>query len=476
MAHLLETMTRASKEARPTSDIARAPREDVVPASIAQERLCELQRVLPGIPFFNILYALRLTSPVGRVALEQSINEIVRRHEILRTTFAFVDGQYVQVITPQLPLRLDSDDLHTLPESEKETAGYQIIQKELLHCFDLVHGPLLRIRLVRLAEQEHLLLINMHQAIGDGWSLGVLVDELVVTYDAFAAGVASPLMPLSIQYADFAYWQRHWQANQEIVLQLAYWREQLRDPLPVLAFATARPRQTIDGLHTARRELAVPQSLLEKTRRFSRSEGCTLFMALTAALKIMLYCHFGLEDLRVATHVANRNRFGTERLIGPLVNTVILRTNFGGDPNPQEVMHRVRATTLAAFAHQDLPFEELVDTLERERGLKAPALAQVMFVLHSSSLRPILTSGKMIALEEANPNMSLPLVMATNFDFTLTLHEGAHGLVGADEMTIDHLLGDFQSALEQMVTQPELPISTIRALLNEELSKLPPRA
>ncbi len=481
LAHHLETMTDAGQAGQPGSGVVRAPREDGVPASIAQERLWELQRVLPRIPFFNIVYALRTTSAVDAVALERSINEIVRRHEILRTTFAVIDGQCVQIIASQLPLHLRFDDLHTLPESEKDTAGHQIIQEEVLHCFDLVHDSLLRARLVRLAEREHLLIINMHHAIADGWSLGVLVGELVVIYEAFSTGVAPVLKPLSIQYADFAYWQRHWRSHPKVIAQLAYWREQLRDPLPVLAFPTSRPRQTIDGLNPARRDVALPASLLEDVKRFSQQEGGTLFMALTAALKMLLYCHLGREDLRVATLVANRNRPGTDRLIGPLVNTVILRTDLSGDPNPKEMMRRVRATTLAAFGHQDLPFEELVATLERERAVKAAALAQVMFVLHNASLRPMLHGTNAIILEEANPTMSLPLVTATNFDFTLTLHEGTDGLVGScvykqnvfDGNTVDQLLGNFQSVLEQMVTYPERPLSAIRVSLTEELSKLP---
>jgi acyl-CoA synthetase (AMP-forming)/AMP-acid ligase II len=484
MAHQLETTMGVGQVGQRTSGVVHAPREDGVPASFAQERLCELQRVLPGIPFFNIVYALRITSPVDTVTLERSINEIVRRHEILRTTFAVVDGQYLQIIAPQLQLRLGIDDLHTSPLSKKDIAAHRIIQEELLHCFDLVHGPLLRTRLVRMAEQEHLLFINMHHAISDGWSLGVLADELVVIYDGISAGVVSPLMPLSIQYADFAYWQRHWQSQPEVVAQLVFWREQLREPLPVLAFATAGPRQTIDGLRPARRELVLPASLLENAKRFSQHEGGTLFMGLTAALKMLLYCHLGQEDLRVATLVANRNRPGTGRLIGPLVNTVILRTNLGGDPNPREIMRRVRATALAAFGHQDLPFEELVETLKRERALKPADLAQIMFVLHNASLRPVPHFAHAMTLEEAHPTMSLPLVMATNFDFTLTLHEGAHGLVGScvykqnifDEVIVDRLLRDLESMVEQMVIQPERPLSAIRVALTDAVSKVAPRA
>ena len=211
----------------------------------------------------------------------------------------------------------------------------------------------------------------MHQAICDGWSLGVFVEELVALYDVFSGQEESSLAPLSIQYADFAHWQRLWQSQSEIIAQLEYWREQLREPLPVACLAMSGPRQTIDDLRTARRGWILPASLAEAAKRFSRQEGGTLFMVLVAALKTLLHRYLGQDDVRVATNVANRNRPGTEALIGPLVNTVILRTNLGGDPNAREVMRRVRATTLAAFARQDLPLEELVQNLEGERRARA---------------------------------------------------------------------------------------------------------
>jgi Condensation domain len=446
----------------------RVPRNDRVPASIAQERVWTLQQALPGLPFFNILYALRLTSPIDMGDLERSINEVVRRHEILRTTFAVVDGRHVQVIAPHLTVPLTFDDLHALPESKKETVGQRLVQEEVLHSFDLAQGPLFRTRLVRLAVREHLLLITMHQIIADGWSLGVLIEELMALYDAFSAREASPLAPLSIQYADFAHWQRHWQSHPDIVAQLAYWREQLHDPLPVMKLATTRPKRIVDEFRTARREVALPASLSEAVKRFSHREGGTLFMALVAAFKILLHGYLGQENLPVATLVANRNRPGTEALIGPLVNTVILRTSLAGDPTPQEVMRRVRATTLGALAHGDLPFEELVEYLERERALKPAALAKVMIWLQNAALRPVASFRHKLTFEEANPNMLLPLVTITTFDVILMLRESAHGLRGCcvykphlfRTRTIDRLLLDFQEVLEHMVTQPERPIST----------------
>ena len=478
MAHYLETLIQAGQAWRASSAIVRVPREDGMPASIAQERLWKLQQALPDIPFFNILYALRLSWPFDMAVLKRSINEIVRRHEILRTTFAVADGRYVQVIAPQLIVPLTFNDLQALPKSKKERIAHQFIQDEVLHSFDLAQGPLFRTRLVRLAEREHLLLISTHQVISDGWSLGVLVDELAALYDAFSGRAASPLAPPSIQYADFAHWQRRWQSCPDIVAQLAYWREQLHDPLPVMKLAMSRPKRTIDRFRTTRRGWALPASLSEAAKRFSHREGGTLFMALVGALKTLLYRYSGQEDLRVATNVANRNRPGTEGLIGPLANIVILRTNLGGDPSLQEVMRRVRATTLAAFAHQDLPFEVLAETLQRERSPEPVALAQVMILLQNAALRPAVSSRHTLTFEEADPSMLLPLVTIPTFDVILMLRESAYGLVGScvykshlfSAMTIDRMLRDFQEVLEHMVTQPERPISAIRVSRNEKRS------
>ena len=277
MAEYLETLIQTD-QARPLSSaIVPIVREDGLPASFAQERLWKLQHALPGLPFFNILYALRLTSPFDMAVLERSINEIVRRHEILRTTFAAADGRYVQVIAPQLTVPLTFNDLHALSKSKKERVAHQLIQDEVLHSFDLAQGPLFRTGLVRLTEREHLLLFTMHQVISDGWSLGVLVEELAALYDAFSTRKASPLPPPSTQYADFAHWQRHWRSHPDIVAQVAYWQEQLHGPLPLMKLAKARPRRTIDGFRTARREVALPPSLVRSSISWkSPSENATM--------------------------------------------------------------------------------------------------------------------------------------------------------------------------------------------------------
>src|SRR5262249_2155760 len=275
VANYLERLIRAEETLRSSSVIERVPRENgAAPTSIAQERLLKLQHALPDVPLFNTVYVLRLTSPVDATILERCINEIVRRHEILRTTFADVNGQDRQVIAPQLTVPLAFKDLHKLQTSSKEAAVQEIFQEELRHSFDLARGPLIRARLARLAERNHLLLMNMSGIIEDGWSLGVLIDELATLYDAFSAGRASPLAPLPIQYADFACWQRRWRSYPDIAAQLTYWLEQLHHPLPVMKLATARKRK-IDDFHTARRRVALPAKLSEAAKRFSQREGVT---------------------------------------------------------------------------------------------------------------------------------------------------------------------------------------------------------
>jgi acyl-CoA synthetase (AMP-forming)/AMP-acid ligase II/acyl carrier protein len=474
LADQIERLTNAGQARRLSPSIPRSPGTGQRMASIAQARLCELQNALPDLPFLNILYALRLNSSVEVGVLERSINEIVRRHKILRTTFPIKDNGYVPVVARQLTVPLKFDDLRGSPKSKMQTVAHRLIGEEALHLFDLARGPLLRTRLLRLAEREHLLLITMHQVICDGWSLGVLVEELTAVYDAFFAGRQTPLAPLAIQYTDFAHWQRQWRSHPDFVAQLAYWREQLRDPLPVIKLAPARSRPKVDDLRTARREVALPAKLSKAIKRFSQEEGDTLFMALIAAFDTLLHLYTAEEDVRVATLVANRNRPGSEHLIGPLVNTVILRTSLSDDPSPREVMRRVRATALAAFAHQELPFEELVEILEQERGLKPEALSKVMIWLHNAALRPIASSAHKLAFEEANPSMLVPLMTITKFDVILMLRESGRELVGCcvykphlfRASMIDRILRDFRKVLELMLTQPDRPISTMRTSLN----------
>lgn len=473
VANHIERLVQAGQASQSGPAIASAPRKSgIMPASSAQERLCRLQTAFADVPFHNVLYALRLTSACDPAVLERSINETMRRHEILRTTFAVIDGRYVQVIAPQLTVPVAYDDLRAVSGADAESSRFQIIQEEMLHSFDLAQGPLIRARLLCFADDHLLLLISLHQVVCDGWSLGVLVHELVTSYDSFASDAASPLAPLPYQYADFAHWQRNWRSDSEIARQLAYWREHLRGPLPALKLAKSAGGSTIDNLQTARRRFTLPAGLVHAARRFSHRERGTLFMALVAALKTLLHRYLGEVDLRVATNVANRKRAGTELLIGPLVNTLILRTRLDGDPDACEVLRRVRATTLAAFDNQDLPFEELAEIIAHERATAPASLANVMVLLQNASLRPRTKFEGTLACEEANPNMILPMVTATTFEVILAFVESSDGLVATciykphlfSGEAIDRLIADFENVIKQMVAQPERPISQFRIL------------
>jgi acyl-CoA synthetase (AMP-forming)/AMP-acid ligase II/aryl carrier-like protein len=471
LASSLETAVKA-KQGQQTSAIVPVPRERALPASIAQEQIWVVDQVFQGLPLFNILYAMRLQGICHVAILQQSCDEIIRRHEALRTTLAAVEGRLVQVIAPTLSVPVTVVELCALTTPERESEAQRLADAEARQPFDLEQGPLLRLRLLRMDEQQHLLLVTMHHIIADGWSLGVLAHELAVLYDAFSTSEPSPLPELRIQYADFAHWQRQWRDNVVMAAQLAYWQEQLRNPLPALELPTDHPRGNALSLRTARQSLVLPGKLSESLRGLSHRDGGTLFMTLVAAFKMLLYGYTGQEDLRVATLIANRNRRETEEVIGLFVNMVILRTDLRGDPTYREVLQRVRATTLAAYAHQDLPFEDLVQTLERERGLKPPSLCQVMFILQNATLRPLQRSTRTLNIQEADLSMMVPPLVATTFDVILILCESPQELTSSciykaalfDAATINRMLRDFQHVLECLIGQPEQPLSTFRSL------------
>jgi amino acid adenylation domain-containing protein len=447
-------------------------REQALPASIAQEQIWVVDQVFQGLPLFNILYAMRLQGICHVAILQQSCDEIIRRHEALRTTFAAVEGRLVQIIAPTLSVPVTVVDLRALPTPKRESEAQRLADVEARQPFDLEQGPLLRLRLLRMDEQEHLLLVIMHHSIGDGWSLGVLAHELTVLYDAFSTNEPSPLPELRIQYADFSYWQRQWRNNGVMAAQLVYWQEQLRDPLPALELPADHPRGAALSFRTARQTLGLPGKLSEALRGLSHREGSTLFMTLVAAFKMLLYGYTGQEDLRVATFIANRNRRETEEVIGLFINMVILRTDLRGDPTCQEVLQRVRATTLAAYAHQDLPFEDLVQTLECERGLKRSSLCQVMFILQNAMHRPLQRSARTLSFLETDLSILMPPHLGTTFEIVLLLSERPQGLTVSaiykrdlfDASTIARILGDFQHVLECLIGQLERPLATFRSL------------
>ena len=446
-----------------TSPIRPMRRDDKAVASIAQEQLWYLDQALPNMPFSNMSYSLRLTGALDSVALEQSFNEIIKRHDILRTTFASIDEHPVPIIAPTRRMDLFVEDLSNWDDAERTQEALRIAREEALTPFDLELGPLLRVRVLRLTTQDHLLLMTMHHMISDGWSIGVLTHELAVLYEAFTAGEPSPLSALPIQYADFALWQRHGLDREIRETQRGYWKEQLGDSIPVLELPTDRPRTTAMELRTARQDWVLPQVLSEKLMAFSHRQGCTLFMTLLAGFNSLLHRYTGQDDLRVGTLFANRHRRETEELIGYFVNTVVLQTHLGDNPTLQEVLHRVRATTLEAYTHQDIPFEEIVQTLEQQQVVQRTSLFQVMLILQNAMQRSVQLPGLTLQV------LGTDYLAATTCDMVLMLNERPQGLAGAclykphlfDPESISCILKDFQQVLLAFTDDPELRLSEL---------------
>jgi amino acid adenylation domain-containing protein len=441
-------------------------RNENLPLSFAQQRLWFLDQLVPDAPIYNIPLAYRVTGELNVAALEQSLSEIVRRHEALRTTFTAVDGQPIQVIAPEIGLRLPVVNLRVIAETEREKEVQRLATQQAQQPFDLTTGPLLRVQLLHLDEAEHVLLLTMHHIASDGWSLGVLMRELAVLYEAFSTEKPASLPELPIQYADFALWQREWLSGAVLDSQLAYWKQQLGGELPVLELPTDRPRPPVQTYRGAKQSFELSKDLTDALKALSRREGVTLFMTLLAVFKTLLYRYTGQEDVVVGSPIANRNRAEIEGLIGFFVNTLVLRSDLGRTPSFRELLGRVREVALGAYAHQDMPFERLVEELQPERDMSYNPLFQVMFVLQNAPVPE---------MEFSNLTLS-PLKVdskTAKFDLTLSLTETEQGLIGAfgyntdlfNEVTITRTVGHWQTLLEGIVADPdkrilELPILT----------------
>ncbi len=432
------------------------------PLSSGQRRIWCFEQLAPDIPLYNIPLAFRLKGLLKVVSLEQSINEVLRRHEALRTTFVTVDGQPAQIIASVLTLKLLMIDLQNLPQSKQEAEIWRLAVEEAQKPFNLTQGPLVRTTLLRLSEEEHILLLTMHHIISDGWSIGVLLRELSVLYKAFSTGTTSPLPELPIQYGDYVHWQSKGLPSDVLHTQLTYWKEQLVGPLPVVVLPTDRPRPPIRSFRGAIQSFIIPASLTEALKTLSQRQGVTLFMTLLAAFLTLLYRYTGQEDIFVASPIAGRNNVETEELIGVFINVLILRTNLSGNPSFQELLSRVRKVALEAYAHQDLSFEQLVELLQPMRDLSYIPLFQVMFVLQNAPI----------------PSLDLPSIIAcplevhsgtSKFDLTLELAETSDGLTGGfeyntdlfDTLTIVRMTSHFQALLEGIVSHSKQQISAL---------------
>ncbi|BAZ22617.1 McnC protein [Kalymmatonema gypsitolerans NIES-4073] len=461
-----------------------------LPLSFAQQRLWFLDQLVPNNPFYNVPAAFRLTGSLNLRALEQTFNEIVRRHEALRTTFAIVEGQPVQVIAPILNVSLAVRDLQQLPQvvvaptprDQREKEARRLMTQEAQRPFNLSTDPLLQVTLLRLDEAEHILVLNMHHIVSDGWSIGVLIREIALLYTAFASNQRSSLPELPIQYADFAYWQRQWLQGEVLAKQLGYWQKQL-EGVSMLNLPTDRPRPALPTYRGARQFLQLPKSLSEALETLSQQEGVSLFMTMLAAFQILLYRYTQQEDIAVGSAIANRNRSEIEGLIGFFVNSLVLRTDLSGNPTFRELLSQVRDVALEAYAHQDLPFEKLVEELHPERNLNQNPLFQVVFALQNAP---------MSALELPELTLSpLPFDSeTTRFDLEFHLWErtpqnglwvnSSEGISGFviystdlfDDSTINRMLGHFQTLLESIVAHPEQRIADLPFLSEAERHQL----
>ncbi len=463
--------------ALPLQALPRTARPDgrlEMPPSFAQERLWFLDRWEPGKSTYNLPAALRLSGRLVLAALEAALAAVVARHEALRTTFAEAGGRPLQVIAPAASVALPRIDLTSLLETRREGAALALAREEAARPFDLARGPLLRAALLRLAGESHLLLLNLHHIVTDGWSMGILVREVGEVYGALLAGRRPALPALPLQYADYAVWQRGWLAGEVLAAQLSWWRQRLAGMPPLLELPTDRPRPPVQGPAGGSVPVALPARLVESLHQLGQSGNAGLFMVLLAGFQALLARHAGQDRVVVGTPVANRNHRQIEELIGFFVNTLAMPGDLSGDPAFSALLSRARETALGAYAHQELPLEKLVEELSPERSLAHTPLFQALLVLQN-------TGHALPAL----PGLAVELVEIPSgtekFDLTLNLEEEkAGGLAGTlsyrldlfDRPTIERLSGHFANLLAGAVAAPTLRLADLPLLGAAERAQL----
>ena len=456
----------------PILAIRRGPGEPL-PLSFPQQRLWFLHQLEPASAAYNVPAAVHLQGRLDPAVLAASLREVARRHETLRTRFLAAQGQPVQIVDPPAPVPVPEIDLLGLPGERRAAEARRLARAEALRSFDLLRGPVCRATLVRLEDEEHLLLLTLHHIVSDGWSLRVLARELGEVYDAFAQERSPSLPELDVQYGDYAVWQRRWVQGEVLEAELAYWRAALAEAPPVLDLPLDRPRTAAAGEAGASRAVALPPGLLPDLRELARRQGVTLFMAVLAAFQALLSRVGGSEDVSVGTPVAGRGQMRTEGLIGFFVNTLVIRTDLSGEPSFTRLLARVREVALAAYAHQDLPFDKLVEELQPRRDLGASPLFQVAFALDSEpplSLRLGGVEASLWPLEGGAEKFDLSLTLAVEeetlrgaFSFRTALFDGA---------TVERLAGHFARLLAAAVADPGRPLPELPFLADAERQQL----
>ncbi|MGC2332311.1 MAG: amino acid adenylation domain-containing protein [Candidatus Acidiferrales bacterium] len=469
-AEILEFLKEASEATLPApAPIKRAARDREIPLSFSQMRLWLLDRLEPGSPAYNIQTQFSLTGDLNLEALERALSEIVRRHEVLRTYFATVNGQRVQKIAPPEPFRISVIELNGSTAEECYNEASPLALMDAKTPFDLERAPLIRATLFRGSSRNHLILFNVHHIVFDEWSQGVFQQEFSQLYKASVQGQASPLPDLPVQYADFALWQRNWLQGEVLERQLHYWKETLKGPLPILDLPTDRPRPSLQTHNGANAVLATSSGLRDRLNQLSRREGVTLFITLMAAFEVLLMRYTGQEDVLVGTPFANRSRAELEGLIGFFANTLVMRTDLSGDPTFRELLKRVQDTALGANAHEDLPFERLVQELNPERDLSRSPIFQAMFSFLNTPTTPVELPGLEVKRVGAE-------VGASKVDLGLYAMESPAGIYCAFEYNTDLFNSDrierfarhFEALLEDVTQNPDRRLSELSILTAAE--------
>jgi non-ribosomal peptide synthetase component F len=446
--------------------IVAVSRPERIPLSFAQERLWFLDQLEPETAIYNVPVALRLTGSLNLAVLEETLTEIVRRHESLRTSFPQANSQPYQQINEATEVKVPVLDLSGF--ADREGRAREIVAAEARQPFDLSNGPLFRARLVQLEPEEYLLMFTMHHIISDGWSVGVLVREVTSLYQAFIKGETSPLRELSIQYADFSIWQREYLAGKVADDELTYWKTQLAGAPPLLELPTDRPRPAIQTYSGARHSFMLSSEASEELKALGRRESVTLFMLLLASFKVLLYYYTKQTDIVVGADIANRNRGVTENLIGFFVNMLVTRTQLSRDLGFQDLLANVRETALEAFAHQETPFEKIVEELQPVRDIGYNPLFQVAFVLQNVPRYALELDGLTITLLEREFEVA-------KFDLLLDVMEFADGLSVSfvyntdlwNDSSIRHMSDLFSALLREIVSRPQATVDELAEFLTD---------
>ncbi|MDF0668418.1 MAG: amino acid adenylation domain-containing protein [Nitrospira sp.] len=440
-----------------------------LPASFAQQRLWFLAQLEPDSPFYNLPAGFRLRGKLDVDLLTAGLNQVIARHEALRTVFHQTDGQPTQVVLSSMMVEIPVVDLREIPEEQRTVELTKQSEAEAQRIFDLTHGPLVRARVWHIGEEEYVLLMTLHHIVSDGWAMDVLIRELVTYYQAGVSGQPAALPPLPIQYADYAVWQRDWMQGAVLETQLAYWKDRLGDAPAALELPTDRPRPSVQTYRGSCCEFMVPGELVQQITALSRRHGLTLYMTLLTAFTALLRHYSGQTSILVGSPVANRLRIEVEELIGLFVNTLVLRTDIPDNPRWIDLLDRVRGEVLRAQSHQDLPFEYLVDALQPERNLSHSPLFQVMFTLQTPADQSMEPPGLRVDNMEIEPgttlfDLSLDMVLepdrlSGSFEYSTDLF--------ADE-TIARMVRHFQELLRQIVLNPEARVSALGLLSQDE--------